>query len=252
MEGPSLYLAAEWLAPFTGKRIRHVDGSTRIGKERLNKQKVASIFSYGKYLFFQFENFALRVHFLLYGSFEATFKGKKVTGDYPTRPKPPRLLLEFSMGNIIMYNCSLTYIESSNAQMSCDYSIDVMSESWDGRKALSKTKKQPDSEIADVLLDQSIFMGVGNIIKNEVLFQVKISPLRKVSELSAKQLKILVSHVRNYVFHFYEWRKLFELKKHYQIYRQTVCKQCGNKVMRKKTGVRKRVSFICPYCQNCH
>jgi endonuclease-8 len=250
MEGPSLYLAAEWLAPFSGKRIQYVDGNTHIGKERLEKQKVVSIFSYGKYLFFQFEYFALRVHFLLYGSFDATFKNKKVTGDYPTRSKPARLLLEFSVGKIVMYDCSLTYIESSNAQMNCDYSIDVMSESWDERKAISKIKQQPASEIADVLLDQSIFMGVGNIIKNEVLLIVKISPLRKVSELSTEQLKMLVSHVRSYVFQFYDWRKQFVLKKHYQIYRQTLCKQCGNKVVRKKTGLRKRLSFICPHCQS--
>jgi len=248
MEGPSLYLAAEWLAPFSGHQIQSVEGNTRFGKERLNQQHVICIFSYGKYLFFQFDTFALRVHFLLYGSFEATIMGKKMTGDYSSQT-PPRLLLKFLIGQIVMYNCSVTYIESSNAKGNCDFSIDVMSQSWEDEKAISKIKEQPGSEIADVLLDQSIFMGVGNIIKNEVLLQAKISPTRKIAELSEEQLEILIGCVRSYVFQFYEWRKQFVLKKHLQIYRQSFCKQCGNKVIKKKTGSRRRMSYMCQNCQ---
>lgn len=82
MEGPSLYLAAEWLTPFLGKKIINVDGNTKIGKERLNNKTILDIFSWGKHLVFQFDDFALRVHFLLFGSFEATLKKKKITGDY--------------------------------------------------------------------------------------------------------------------------------------------------------------------------
>lgn len=43
MEGPSLYLAAELLAPFIGNTIEEVEGNTRIGKERLFKKKILNI-----------------------------------------------------------------------------------------------------------------------------------------------------------------------------------------------------------------
>jgi len=52
MEGPSLLLASEQLAPFVGRQIKQVNGNTKIGKERLLQKEVLSIFSYGKYLFF--------------------------------------------------------------------------------------------------------------------------------------------------------------------------------------------------------
>lgn len=249
MEGPSLFLASEQLAPFIGQKIQKVSGNTKIGKERLLKHKILSIFSYGKYLFFQFETFALRVHFLLYGSFEATINRRKVTGDYPKKNRIPRLSMQLKNGHIEMYNCSIRYIEQNNAKASCDYSIDIMSDSWDGQKAYLKVKNLPEHEIADVLLDQSIFLGVGNIIKNEVLLLVKVSPFRKVKELSERKLKSIVDHTRKYVFHFYKWRKKFELKKHYQVYRQSICKICGTKVLRKRTGERQRISFICPHCE---
>lgn len=249
MEGPSLLLAAEQLAPFVGQKIKQVSGNTKIGKERVLGKKILAIFSYGKYLFVQFDTFALRVHFMLYGSFQATIDHVKVTGDYPRKVRVPRLLLELKNGEIEMYNCSLRYIEESNAKEFCDYSIDIMSEEWDPKKALAKLKNGPESEIADALLDQTIFMGVGNIIKNEVLFLAKTSPIRKVGELSPAKLKQIVSLAREYVFKFYEWRKKFELRKHYQIYRQSLCPECGGKVARKKTGIRNRVSFICANCE---
>ena len=49
-----------------------------------------------------------------------------------------------------------------------------MSEKWNAPQALAHTKAFVELEIADVLLDQEIFAGVGNIIKNEILSIVKV------------------------------------------------------------------------------
>jgi len=53
-------------------------------------------------------------------------------------------------------------------------------------------------------LDQNIFAGVGNIIKNEVLFRICVHPGSKVGKLPAKQLNALVKEARNYSFDFLE------------------------------------------------
>ena len=249
MEGPSLYLAAEWLTPFVGKPILAVEGNTKIGKERLSGKKVLNIFSWGKHLVFQFDEFALRVHFMLYGSFEATVKNKKVTGDYTKKNVPSRLTLNFTLGEIILYSCSLKYLETPDALDLYDFSTDIMSSKWDSKKALKTLKNQPEEEIADVLLDQSIFSGVGNIIKNEVLFLVKRKPTTLVKEMSNPLLQKIVKTAREFSLQFYAWRKDFVLKKHYRIYRKSFCPLCEGKVSRKKTGKRERISFFCPECQ---
>ena len=85
MEGPSLRIAAEILAPLIGKKIIQVEGNSRIGKERLAGQQIEDIFSWGKHLVFQFSGFALRIHFMLYGSYEAIINDKKLMGDYPKK-----------------------------------------------------------------------------------------------------------------------------------------------------------------------
>ena len=164
MEGPSLFLAAEQLQPFAGKKVLRVDGNTTIGKDRLKSEKVKEIFSWGKHLIFQFDDFALKVHFLLYGSFEALVNKVQVTGDYK-RTRTPRLVLVFRNGEIRMFNCSVKFIEDKNFKASYDFRADTMSEVWDEKLALKKVNLFPKEEIADVLLDQDIFAGVGNIIR---------------------------------------------------------------------------------------
>lgn len=95
MEGPSLLIAAEQLISFNVKKVNVVSGNTKIGKERLLGKEVLDVFSWGKHLVLQFDDFALRVHFMLFGTYEAVIEGVSVTGDYK-RTKEPRLQLEFS------------------------------------------------------------------------------------------------------------------------------------------------------------
>lgn len=249
MEGPSLYLAAEWLSPFVGKGILAVEGNTRIGKERLNGRTILDIFSWGKHLVFQFDDFALRVHFMLYGSFEAILKHKKITGDYPKKKVSPRLALIFAEGQILLYSCSLKYLDTPKARKLYDFSIDIMSSQWDSKKALQSLKNCQNNEIGDVLLDQSLFSGVGNIIKNEALFLAKKKPTTLVKNISNADLRKIVNITQQFSHQFYEWRKQFILKKNYRIYRKSFCPLCGEKICRKKTGIRERVSFFCSNCQ---
>ena len=178
MEGPSLHLAAEQLQPFAGRKIRSVAGNSKIGIQRLSGLEVREIFAWGKHLVFQFDTFALRVHFMLWGTFAATVKGRSVTGDY-RRSGPPRLVLNFPNGEITIWAASVRFVEGANARAAYDFSADIMAGEWDGRAALAKVKAFPRGEIADVLLDQAIFAGVGNIIKNEVLFRMRVSPFAK-------------------------------------------------------------------------
>jgi len=245
MEGPSLFLAAEQLQPFSGKKILRVEGNTTIGKERLKSEKVKEIFSWGKHLIFQFEDFALKVHFLLYGSFEASVNKIQVTGDY-RRTRTPRLVLAFRNGEIRMFNCSVKYVEDKNFKATYDFSSDTMSPGWDGKQALKKISAFPDEEIGDVLLDQDIFAGVGNIIKNEILFIAKVNPKKKIKSISLKKRRDIIKEAFSFSHQFYQWRKIFQLKKHLVIYRKSVCPICNTKVIREKTGKRQRWSFYCP------
>jgi endonuclease-8 len=248
MEGPSLYLAAKQLKPFKGKTVLSVSGNTKIEKERILNQKVKNIFSWGKHLIIQFDEFALRTHFLLFGAFEATVDDATLTGDY-RRAYAPRLQLDFENGDIKLFNCSVKFLETKNAKADYDFTVDIMSSKWNGDQAFDTISSKPNAEIADILLDQEIFAGVGNIIKNEVLWRARIHPQAKVKEIPPSQLKELIAETKKFSLLFYKWRKVFKLRKHLDIYQKSTCPRCGSKVKREKTGKRNRISHFCPVCQ---
>jgi|SRR5688572_3324336 endonuclease-8 len=248
MEGPSLYLAARQLKPFRGRTVLSVSGNTKIEKERILEKKVKTIFSWGKHLIIQFDEFALRTHFLLFGAFEATVNNSSLTGDYK-RSYTPRLQMDFENGSIKLFNCSVKFLETRDAKASYDFAIDVMSPKWDPDKAFDSVVSKPGAEIADILLDQEIFAGVGNIIKNEVLWRVSIHPATKVKDITPSALKELIAETRKFSLLFYKWRKVFLLRKHLDIYKKSICPRCGANVKREKTGKRNRISHFCPVCQ---
>lgn len=208
MEGPSLYLAARQLKPFRGQTVLSVSGNTKIEKERILKKKVKNIFSWGKHLIIQFDEFALRTHFLLFGAFEAEVNNSPLTGDYK-RSYTPRLQLDFENGDIKLFSCSVKFLETKNAKASYDFTIDIMSPKWDADQAFDSTSLKPGVEIADILLDQEIFAGVGNIIKNEVLWRVRIHPAIKVKDITPSELKELIAETRKFSLLFIDGAKYF-------------------------------------------
>ena len=164
-EGPSILLVRETLLPFIGKKIKAVHGNTKIEKERLINQNIRDIKTWGKHLLICFDSFTLRIHFMMFGSY--LINKRKST--------PLRLSMEFKKEEINFYTCSIQFLEDTLDQI-YDFSADVLNDSWNPRKAALKLKKIPDLNVCDALLDQHIFSGVGNIIKNEVLFRIKVHP----------------------------------------------------------------------------
>src|SRR5438445_2031448 len=101
-----------------------------------------------------------------------------------------------------------------------------MNDNWDPKQAKLKLQQQPATLACDALLDQSIFAGVGNIIKNEVLFRIRVHPESTVGALPPRKLTELIKEARNYSFEFLEWKKAFVLRKHWLAHTKKVCPRC--------------------------
>jgi endonuclease-8 len=94
-----------------------------------------------------------------------------------------------------------------------------------------------------------VLAGVGNIIKNEVLFRTRVHPLTHVGALPAAKLRQLVEQSRQYSFEFLEWKKAFVLRQHWLVHNKGVCPRCEIKLKRAYLGVRNRRTFFCERCQ---
>ncbi len=237
-EGPSIILVKEALQGFIGKKIRTVKGNSKIEKSRLENQKITDIRSWGKHLLICFEGFTLRIHFLMFGTYLINERKKT----------PLRLSFGFKNDEINFYTCATRIIDEP-LEESYDFSADVMGERWSARKAGTKLKTDPNRLVCDVLLDQEIFSGVGNIIKNEVLFRIRVHPKSKVGKLPPKIRSALIREARIYSFDFLKWKRGFELKKHWQIYTKKTCPRDHTVVLKEYLGITKRRTFYCEKCQ---
>lgn len=237
-EGPSIAILKEAVQLFKGKKILSATGNTSIDKDRLVNKKITDFKSWGKHFLICLPNFTLRIHFMLFGSYSVNEQIKKVS----------RLHLHFSNGDLYFYTCSIKFIEDE-LNLVYDWSGDVLNENWDAKKAKKKLKAQPDLLVCDALLDQHIFAGVGNIIKNEVLFRIRVHPENTIQSLPPRKLTQLINEARTYSYDFLEWKKAFVLRKHWLIHIKKTCPRCHIPVIKKHLGKTDRRTFYCENCQ---
>ena len=124
-----------------------------------------------------------------------------------------------------------------------------MSDKWDPAAALAKLAAGKEALVCDVLLDQDVFSGVGNIIKNEVLFRAGVHPNSKVGKIPTSKMEEIAGQARTYSFDFLRWKKEYQLKQHWLVHTKKECVQCGRPLVKEYTGSKKRRSFFCVNCQ---
>lgn len=238
-EGPSIVILKEEAKPFNGKKILEATGNAKIDKTGLVNKKV-EFKTWGKHFLICVPGLTVRVHFLLFGSYSINEQ---------TKPnKSLRLCLRFKNGAIYFYTCSVTILKGEPDEI-YDWSGDVMNDKWDAAKARKKLKAIPKALACDALLDQDIFAGVGNIIKNEVLYRTKVHPESLTGKIPARKLSEIIKEARNYSFDFLKWKKAFELKKHWLAHTKKTCTRCNLPFVKKYCGKTKRRTFFCTNCQ---
>ena len=237
-EGPSLVILKEELQAFKGKKIIEVSGNSKENIQQLTSKKIIDFKTWGKHFLICFKGVTLRIHFLLFGKYAVNEK----------KPTPVRIGLKFSKGEINFYSCSVKFITEPLDEV-YDFTADVMNDEWDVNGAKKKLKEEPNTLVCDALLDQNIFAGVGNIIKNEVLYRIKVHPETLVGNLPLKKLNELIKEARNYSFDFLEWKKQYVLRKHWLAHTKKTCSRDGSPIVKKYLGKTNRRTFFCETCQ---
>ncbi|MBK1897056.1 DNA-formamidopyrimidine glycosylase family protein [Chryseobacterium paridis] len=235
-EGPSILIMKESLQEFVGMKVTIAWGNAKFEKEPFVGKTLLEIRTFGKQTYLIFDTASIRIHLLMFGSYSINEQTKPDTS--------LRLALQFKKGSMYFYTCSVKIVDSDFLE-TIDWEADVMSDQWDPKKAEKKLKNNPDMMVCDALMNQDIFSGVGNIIKNEVLFRIGVQPESPIENLPLKKLKELITEARNYSFQFLKWKKEFVLKKHWQVHTKSICPKCGLKLIKKQTGRGKRRSFYC-------
>ncbi|XP_019377413.1 PREDICTED: endonuclease 8-like 3 [Gavialis gangeticus] len=201
----------------------------------------------GKELFMYFGQKALRVHFGMNGSMHINPVASKNKNEIS-----PVLEIQLTDDLVCFFDATVEIRNAveSEQKVRMMESLDVCSPKFSFLRAKSEIKQQTVRMLCDVLLDQAVLPGVGNIIKNEALFDSGLHPAIKVCQLTDEQIHHLVKMTRDFTLLFYKCRKTGSaLYKHYKVYKRPNCGQCNGKITVCRLGENNRMTYFCPQCQ---
>ena len=126
------------------------------------------------------------------------------------------------------------------------------------KKALSKKKK---GKIKQILMDQNVIAGIGNIYSDEILWQAKVHPFKDVSKLKEEELKKIYLAMREILKKailakgesISDFRRISGERGGFdplrKVYRREgeKCSRCGSIIKKIKIGGRS--AHFCPNCQ---
>lgn len=241
-EGPSLVIAKEDLLQFKGKKIISAGGTeSKIDISRMTGRTLKAVLTWGKHLLLYFgSDLTLRIHFQMDGTYYVNKKQEAL----------PQLHLVFD-NNITLdiYTSVLKYIEQPLEDL-YSWQTDVMSKEWHPAYVRELISKQPaNTMVCDLLLNQDVFTGVGNIIKNEALYRARIHPESLAARLPPAKLNDLLRETIGYSYDFLHWRKMNQLSAHFLVYERDCCPVHHTLLCKEATGKTKRRSYWCHTCQ---
>jgi endonuclease VIII len=194
-EGDTIHRIAAQLAPrLTGKRLERV---TTQGLVRdVTGSTVTSVAAHGKHLVIELDSGAyLRAHLGMNGRFRAYARaaGDAVLG----RMSPGRASLALVTDDAVYIWVGAPTIEVSHRRKPLHghavaaLGPDVLAADFDSRAAAARAAEHGGRIIAEVLLDQRVVAGIGNIWKTESLFAAAVDPRTPVARLDAAALEAI-------------------------------------------------------------
>lgn len=239
-EGPVIRLLSEKCQQFKGKKVQKATSqSTELDLSRLEGLVVKEISVYGKQLLISFPKLTIRVHLMLFGYYrinEIKENGKLSLG------------LQFAGGELNFYASDIRLIEEPLNEV-YDWSTDVMNPAWNPEAAVKKLDKLDKTLACDALLDQDIFAGVGNKIKDEVLFITKIHPESLVKQIPAKKKKEMADEASAFSFRYLEWKRTDSEEEHFLAHYKKICPRDKAVLKKEKIGSNNRTTYYCEVCQ---
>lgn len=198
--------------------------------------------------------------------------GKIITGGHPTpdsqRPgRHTRLIFSFTDGGRLYFNDLRKFgwirilDEKIKKYIGTELGIEPLSETFTTAKVLEIFKRHPRRTVKQLLLDQKLIAGIGNIYADESAFLSQVLPNRQAKTLTEKEITALHKNIIAVL--------KFSIKKkgtssrnylrsngdkggfvpHLMVYgrKGEACKKCGAKIIKIKHAG--RGTHYCPECQ---
>lgn len=146
---------------------------------------------------------------------------------------------------------------------------DLLGHDFDLAEVIRRARRHPELAIADVLLNQSVAAGIGNVYKSELCFLERVSPFTRSAELDDAKLVAIYERARVLMRENLDsggWRitttrpahatgfsteRSIPTEQRHWVYRRArrPCHVCGTLIRSRLQGPTARMSYWCPSCQ---
>jgi endonuclease VIII len=276
-EGDTLFRAARALAKvLEGKTVTAFDTAyaklASVNDDRpVLGRVIEKVEARGKWLLMHFSgDLILVTHMLMSGSWHIYRTGEK----WWSPRKAMRVRVAVDGFEAVAFNVPVAEFHTA-ASLKRDAMVeklgpDVLSASYTGDVGLVALQKRaashPDDEIANVLLNQRVLAGLGNVYKSEVCFAARVHPFRTMRTLTVDEMQQMADVSQRYmqanvldgagdgiVTYSGNRRTTRSANAADRLWvygrRGLECRRCGGIVEMRKQGPGARSTYWCPDCQ---
>jgi endonuclease-8 len=270
-EGDTIFRAASTLHKFmAGHRVTRFESVypklTRIAEDHpVVGRTIESVSARGKHLLFTFSgDLVLRTHLRMNGSWHIYPAGAR----WRRPARDMRVLVCTSDACGVGFNIPDAELISSRElarhRQLRTLGPDLLAEPFDRAEAIRRVGERGSAPIAEVLLDQRVLAGIGNVFKSEILFLAGLYPFAAVSALSASDVERIVDIARQLLTANVMDRsqtlspalgrrttRSLDPGETLWVYSRggRPCRRCGTAIQSRKSGIDARLTYWCPSCQ---
>jgi endonuclease-8 len=255
-EGDTLFRTAASLHAWLAGRVVTA-ASTRVeglAAARLVGQAVESVEAQGKHLLVRFDSGnVLHSHMRMTGSWHVYSEGER----WRRPAHEARLVLACGERVAVCFNAPVVELLQKRAEAVHpalrQLGPDVLDEDIDVEEIRRRARSRPsDMPLGELLLDQRVVAGIGNIWRCETLFAERRNPWAPQSSLSDDELDHLMRTASRLMRQqLGRWRGPDHESAQRWIYNRTgrPCRRCGTPIQARRQTELARTTYWCPRCQ---
>ena len=248
-EGDTLAGIARRMQPLVGSVPVIATGPRAAGlrlPERLADDAIAAVDANGKHLLVRFASgLVLHSHLRMSGRWEVGRPGRARPNAWVVLATPDCEAALYNGPVLELLTPAQARLHPALGRLGPD----VLDEAFDVDAAVARARRGPaEQTVADVLLDQRVLAGVGNVWKSEALFDRRLDPWTRAADLDDAALADLLDRaaamMRAHVASGAPRRPV-------RVYGRAgrACPVCGTRIRARAQGDEGRRTFWCPACQ---
>lgn len=247
-EGDTIFRTAETLrAALQGKRVLSARPDLL---KRLAGTTVNDVRPVGKHLMIRFDNgLALHTHMRMRGVWQVFPRGQKAR-----RPEwQLKALLETEDVVAACFAAPVVELIRDEAARVGHLGPDILGDGWDVAEVVKRARSLGGEAIGNVLLDQRVTAGIGNVYRCEALWERKINPFKPTATLTDQELAALfaAAHLAMRANLGHGTRRRFPGYGNGAAHGRAgrPCPRCGTPIRVRAQGEHARLVYWCPKCQ---